>query len=156
MASDTLKPTATPSPKMQLRTAQLSDLPAMARVWHAAFFDDEIIGHLMHPNRKEHPEDVYWFLLRGLRERFWDWRHQFVVVTLQQANGDEKIVGAADWRRLGEGGKKRELASVDPREFYPFPFLYPFRVSNSLGNCCFTSYSLPPNDAVPHNSVTSV
>lgn len=113
MAPDTSKP-GSPSPQLQLRTAQLSDLPAMARVWHAAFFDDEIIGDLMHPNRKEHPEDVYWFLLRGLRERFWDWRHQFIVVTLQEEAG-ERIVGAADWRRLGEGGKRKELTSVDPR-----------------------------------------
>lgn len=100
---------------MQLRTAQLSDLPGIARVWHAAFFDDEIIGNLMHPHRQEHPEDVYWFLLRGLRERFWDWRHQFVVVTVQE-DGQERIAGAADWRRLGEGGQRRELATADPRK----------------------------------------
>ena len=102
-------------PQLQLRTAQLSDLPAIARAWQAAFFDDEIIGKLMHPHRKEHPEDVYYFLLRGLRERFWDWRHQYVVVTAREADGQERIAGAADWRRLGEGGKRRELASVDPR-----------------------------------------
>lgn len=106
-------------PELHLRTAQLSDIPAMARVWHAAFFDDEIIGQLMHPHRKEHPEDVYWFLLRGMRERFWEWRHQFIVVTVQE-NGQERIAGAADWRRVGEGGKRRELASVDPREFCRF------------------------------------
>lgn len=88
----------------------------MARVWHAAFFDDEIIGKLMHPHRKQHPEDVYWFLLRGIRERFWDWRHQFVVVTAVDEDGKERVAGAADWRRLGEGGRRRELARVDPRE----------------------------------------
>lgn len=99
-----------------LRLAQLSDLPGIARVWHAAFFDDEIIGKLMHPHRDQHPEDVYWFLLRGLRERFWDWRHQFVVATVEE-DGQERIAGAADWRRLGEGGKRRDLASVDPRKF---------------------------------------
>lgn len=104
-------------PQLQLRTAQLSDLPAIARAWQAAFFDDEIIGKLMHPHRNEHPEDVYWFLLRGLRERFWDWRHQFVVVTAQEGDGQERIAGAADWRRLGEGGKRRELARVDPRTY---------------------------------------
>lgn len=107
-------------PQLQLRTAQLSDLPAIARAWQAAFFDDEIIGKLMHPHRNEHPEDVYWFLLRGLRERFWDWRHQFVVVTAQEGDGQERIAGAADWRRLGEGGKRRELARVDPRTYLVF------------------------------------
>lgn len=122
MASDTAKPG---SPRnMQLRTAQLSDLPAIARVWHAAFFDDEIIGKLMHPNRNEHPEDVYWFLLRGLRERFWDWRHQFIVVTVEE-DGKERVAGAADWRRLGEGGRARELAGLDPRKYlHTIQFLF--------------------------------
>ena len=66
----------------------------------------------MHPHRKDYPDDVYWFLLRGIRERFWDWRHQFIVVT---DNG--KVVGAADWRRLGKGGESKELSVLDPRMF---------------------------------------
>jgi hypothetical protein len=65
---------------------------------------------MMHPHRKDYPDDVYWFLLRGVRERFWDWRHQFVVVT-----NDEKVVGAADWRRLGKGGEGKDLGRADPR-----------------------------------------
>jgi len=105
------------SPKLQLRKARLLDLPSIARVWHAAFFDDEIIGDVMHPHRQQYPEDVYWFLLRGIRERFWDWRHQFMVVTvILNDDRGERVVGAADWRRLGKGGEKMELASVDPRE----------------------------------------
>ncbi|KAL1612385.1 hypothetical protein SLS60_000611 [Paraconiothyrium brasiliense] len=141
MASDTSKP-SNPRSNLQLRTAQLSDLPAMARVWHAAFFDDEIIGELMHPNRKEHPEDVYWFLLRGLRERFWDWRHQFVLVTVQE-DGKEKIAGAADWRRLGEGGRRRELANVDPRNLIS-PAL---NVYHSLSLRLFPNRAADPKNA---------
>jgi len=94
----------------ELRPARLSDLSAIATVWTAAFFDDEIIGVIMHPHRKEYPDDVYWFLLRGIRERFWDWRHRFLVVT-----DDEKVVGAADWRRLGRGGEGMGLGRTDPR-----------------------------------------
>jgi hypothetical protein len=101
---------------LQLRKACLSDLSAIASVWADAFFDDELIGDIMHPNRKQHPQDIYWFLLRGIRERFWDWRHQFVVVTVKDGNV-ERIVGAADWRRLGDGGKPRELSGVDPSKF---------------------------------------
>jgi len=104
------------APKFHLRNAGFSDLPSIARVWHAGFFDDEIIGDIMHPHRQEHPEDVYWFLLRGLRERFWDWRHQLVVVSVEDGKGGETVVGAADWRRLGEGGRTRELWQADPRE----------------------------------------
>lgn len=108
---------ATPASPFQyvMRLAQLSDLTSIARVWHRAFFDDEIIGEIMHPHRKEHPEDVYWFLLRGIRERFWDWRHQFWVVVTNDENGSEKIAGAADWRRLGKGGAAMQLSTVDPR-----------------------------------------
>jgi hypothetical protein len=47
------------------------------------FFEDEIIGILMHPHRQEYPEDVYWLLLQGIRERFWDLRHKFFVVVTQ-------------------------------------------------------------------------
>jgi hypothetical protein len=106
-------PSAAPAPT--LRLAAFADLPAIARCWHAAFFDDEIIGEMMHPNRKEYPEDVYWFLLRGIVERFWDWRHQFIVVTVKEG-WTEKIVGAANWRRVGNGGKKMELWWADPRK----------------------------------------
>ena len=94
----------------ELRAAKFSDLASIATVWVAAFFDDEIIGELMHPHRKEYPDDVYWFLLRGIRQRFWDWRHRFIVVI-----DDGKVVGAADWRRLGRGGEKLELGRTDPR-----------------------------------------
>ncbi|KAF3046115.1 hypothetical protein E8E12_011187 [Didymella heteroderae] len=99
----------------EMRPAQLSDLTSIARVWHRAFFDDKIIGEIMHPQRKEHPEDVYWFLLRGVRERFWDWRHRFWVVVYNDEHGGERIAGAADWRRLGEGGGAMELSTMDPR-----------------------------------------
>lgn len=98
--------------QFELRAAGILDLYAIATVWTAAFFDDEIIGEIMHPHRKDYPDDVYWFLLRGIRERFWDWRHQFIVVT---DNG--KVVGAADWRRLGKGGESKELSVLDPRMF---------------------------------------
>jgi hypothetical protein len=104
--------TSIPKLEYQLRTAQITDLTFIARVWTAAFFDDEIIGQIMHPHRNQYPDDVYWFLLRGIRERFWDWRHQFIVVTANDGN----VVGAADWRRLGKGGERMELWKADPRE----------------------------------------
>lgn len=96
-----------------VRLATYSDLPAIARCWYHAFFDDEVIGEMMHPHRKEYPEDVYWFLLRGIRERYFDWRHQFVVVSVQ-SEGQERVIGAADWRRVGDGGRKLDLWWLDP------------------------------------------
>jgi hypothetical protein len=101
-----------PPTQFHLRSAHISDLASIARIWTSAFFDDEIIGQIMHPHRNQFPDDVYWFLLRGIRERFWDWRHRFIVVTTD----DGCVVGAADWRRLGKGGEEMELSGVDPRE----------------------------------------
>jgi hypothetical protein len=103
-----------PPSELHLRPARITDLNSIACIWASAFFDDEIIGEIMHPNRKEYPEDVYWFLLRGIRERFWNWRHQFMVVTTGAGN----IVGAADWRRLGKGGENMDLFRIDPSEFF--------------------------------------
>ncbi|KAH5345296.1 hypothetical protein HBI38_149030 [Parastagonospora nodorum] len=97
-----------------LRLARITDLNSIAQIWTSAFFDDEIVGKMMHPHRSQYPDDVYWFLLRGVRERFWDWRHQFIVVTANEG-GKEKVVGAANWRRLGRGGERMELGRVDPR-----------------------------------------
>lgn len=104
-----------------LRPATFTELPSVAHVWTSAFFDDEIIGQIMHPHRREYPDDVYYFLLRGIRERFWDWRHQFLVVTVNENEdekvGSERLVGAADWRRLGKGGEGRELNILDPSKY---------------------------------------
>lgn len=105
-------------PNFTLRQARLSDLGSIARVWHRAFFDDEIIGDIMHPHRHKYPMDVYWFLLRGVRERYWDWRHQFMVVVAKDEKDREVVVGAADWRRLGEKGRQRELYRLDPRRTF--------------------------------------
>jgi len=110
--------TATELGSLFIRLASLSDIPSIARCWYEAFFDDVVIGEIMHPNRKEFPEDVYYFLLRGVRERYFDWTHQFVVATVKDERGNERVVGAADWRRLGQGGKARELWRIDPRKWH--------------------------------------
>jgi hypothetical protein len=102
--------------KFTLREARLTDVNSIAAVWYKAFFDDEIIGDMIHPYRKEYPEDVHYFLLKGVREHFWDWRHQFIVVVATDEKGIENVVGAADWRRLGQGRARRELYRIDPRK----------------------------------------
>jgi hypothetical protein len=108
-------PSSKSNDRYHLRAATYSDISSIARIWADAFFDDEIIGQLMHPHRKQYPKDVYWFLLRGNREHYWDWKHRYIVVTVDDKDGKgEQIVGAADWRRLGKGGEARELAWGDP------------------------------------------
>ncbi|KAF2035231.1 acyl-CoA N-acyltransferase [Setomelanomma holmii] len=128
----------TQKPEIELRAARLSDLSSIANVWAAAFFDDEIIGEIMHPHRREYPDDVYWFLLRGIRERFWDWRHQFIVVT-----DGGKVIGAADWRRLGKGGERIELWRADPRKLIS-PLL---KASHSMSLTIFPNRAADPSRA---------
>lgn len=95
---------------VKIRPATVFDIATIARCWYYAFFDDLVIGDIMHPNRKEHPEDVYYFLLRGVRESYFDWTHRFVVATV-----NERVVGAADWRRLGTDANSLQLRTLDPR-----------------------------------------
>lgn len=75
----------------------------------------------MHPHRTQYSDDVYYFHLRGLRERFWNFRHQIIVVTTSSG----QIIGAADWRRLGQGGQEKELWSIDPRNLVQ-PLIHAF------------------------------
>jgi hypothetical protein len=96
---------------LTLRLATVSDITAIARCWYHAFFEDVVIGQIMHPRRKEYPEDVYYFLLRGVRERYFDWTHQFIVATV-----DGEVIAAADWRRVGNGNDRMRLGELDPRE----------------------------------------
>ncbi|KAB5549455.1 acyl-CoA N-acyltransferase [Coniochaeta sp. 2T2.1] len=93
-----------------VRLAKATDIPAIARCWYHAFFDDVVIGEIMHPFRKEYPDDVYYFLLRGIRERYFDWSHRFVVATV-----NDRVVGAAEWRRLGSDTNALQLWRFDPR-----------------------------------------
>jgi hypothetical protein len=116
MANTQASQNAASKPQYHLRAARITDLTSIALIWSSAFFDDEIIGQIMHPHRAHYPDDVYYFLLRGIRERFFDWRHHFILATAN-SEGSEKIVGAADWRRLGKGGEKMELFRVDPRGY---------------------------------------
>jgi hypothetical protein len=129
----------------QLRPAHLSDLPSIAQVWTSAFFDDEIIGHIMHPHRDQYPGDVYWFLLRGIRERFWDWRHRFIVVTSNEGTG-ERVVGAADWRRLGKGGDK-----MKPMLLHPVNLISPLLKSYHALSL-YSSPTAPPSLPNPRSS----
>ena len=39
-----------------------------------------------------------------------------MVVVTKDSQNKEVVVGAADWRRLGNGGVRRELFRLDPRE----------------------------------------
>ncbi|KAK6081146.1 acetyltransferase [Seiridium cupressi] len=90
------------------REARYSDILAIARANASSFFDDSLFGDLIHPRRKEYPDDVYLFYLRSLRIGFWDYRTKWLVAVAEDANGKETIVGFAKWLRVGSGGQSMD------------------------------------------------
>lgn len=99
---------------MPIRLARYSDLEAAAQVLTVAFWDEDVVGNHMHPNRAEHPGDMVEFWRRLLRASWWDWSHIIVIATTD----DGEVVGVAKWAPVGDFGGP--LARWDPREYTPF------------------------------------
>ncbi|UKZ61283.1 uncharacterized protein TrAtP1_002550 [Trichoderma atroviride] len=100
---------------IQLREAGYSELPRVAHILAKAFWEDNLFGQMIHPHRNEYPDDVDLYWLRRARVNFWDPRRRWLVATEKDKSGQEVIVGIAQWERLGDGGKKLERWTLDPR-----------------------------------------
>ncbi|KAH8202352.1 hypothetical protein TruAng_003524 [Truncatella angustata] len=101
---------------LELRDARYGELPEIARVMNLAFSNDNLFGELIHPHRKEHPNDADLYWLRRARINFWDYRWKWLVaVDKSPDTGEVVIAGIAQWARLGDGGKLLECAWYDPR-----------------------------------------
>ena len=84
---------------MAIRKATLGDVRAMAEAAAAAFMEEELFGKLMHPHRKEYPEDfVHYF--EGKFVKHWDDPNHHFLVGLEKETG--RVVAVADWERQGE------------------------------------------------------
>lgn len=70
----------------------------MAEVAAAAFVDEELWGVLMHPLRKEYPEDFVSFFQTKFLRQWFDSRRE-VLVGLDGPMG--KVVAYAIWERQG-------------------------------------------------------
>ncbi|KAF2689936.1 acyl-CoA N-acyltransferase [Lentithecium fluviatile CBS 122367] len=104
--------------EVNIRFARYTDLPSIARVMGRAFFDDDLFGDIIHPYRKQYPEDVNLYWLRRAYVNFWNYRWRWLVaVTKDVSTGKEDVVGVAQWERLGAGGDKLECAVYDPRRY---------------------------------------
>jgi len=114
-------PLSKPLPRVVFRDAHYSELPAVARVMSLAFWDDHIFGALIHPHRDQYPldSDLYW--LRRARVNFWDYRYKFLVAVVpdERGAGSDRVVGIAQWERLGKGARTLDCAWYDPRESLP-------------------------------------
>ncbi|KAH8668614.1 acyl-CoA N-acyltransferase [Xylariales sp. PMI_506] len=101
---------------IQLRDACWSDLPRMAHILALAFWDDNVVGDIIHPHRQEFPEDFDAYWLRRLHCAFWDYRTRLLVaVDREEDSGKEVVVGVSRWTRMGPGGKDMECWRFDPR-----------------------------------------
>ncbi|KAF2732924.1 hypothetical protein EJ04DRAFT_513568 [Polyplosphaeria fusca] len=102
---------------MPIREANFFEIPAIGSICSAAFFEEDLFGRTMHPHRHKYPEDFTFFWQGMVRKNWTDWRKRMLVAcTKDEMTGKEKLVGMAIWHRQGEGGKKMELASYDPRK----------------------------------------
>lgn len=102
---------------LKLRDARYSELPEISHVMAQAFWEDNLFGDLVHPRRSKYPRDFDLYWLRRARVNFWDYRWKWLVAVDSDVDGNEVIVGAAQWARLGEGGRKMECLWLDPRMF---------------------------------------
>ena len=84
-----------------------------------------VFGELMHPHRREYPDDFVKYWERKIWNHWFDYQRT-ILVSIDEPSC--KVVGMADWQRQGNGVEKRELARLDPRLFHP----------NSLIELCIT------------------
>lgn len=70
----------------------------MAEAAAAAFMDEELFGVLMHPHRKEYPEDFVLYFERKFLSHWYDSNHHFLV-GLDRVSG--KVIAVAEWERQG-------------------------------------------------------
>lgn len=119
---------------IHLREASYAELPRIAHILAKAFWEDNLFGQLIHPHRNEYPDDVDLYWLRRARINFWDPRRRWLVATDKDKSSQEIIVGIAQWERLGDGGKKLERWTLDPRKYIERPGSPKGSISSKLSN----------------------
>lgn len=95
---------------MPIRLAQLSDLDAIARILADGFYDEEVLGQLLHPYRQQYPDDFVRYWKWSCRKRYWDYARVLVVSFVEEVDEDgrkrEILTGVAAWNRMGLGWMK--------------------------------------------------
>lgn len=82
-----------------LRPAKFTDMGQIGHVAGLAFFDDNILGHHMHPFRQQFPGDFASYWSRRASVHYWDYGWKQVVAVRQDASGNDVIVGVAQCMR---------------------------------------------------------
>lgn len=82
----------------------------MASLLAKAFFDESLFGQTLHPYRDQYPDDVKIFWSEYLREH-WKIHNARLLAATTTVDGEEKIAGAAIWKRDGDDEGKRRVES---------------------------------------------
>ncbi|KAL6713982.1 hypothetical protein ACLMJK_008476 [Lecanora helva] len=129
---------------MPLRPARSNDLPIISKVYAAVFYDDDMMGALMHPYRQSHPGDYQKYWENKVREWYWDYSHQLIVTYMLKETDEKKeevVTGVGDWIRYGKGWERYwgVWGKWDPRNLirklillrhYISSFLHPNRAAD--------------------------
>lgn len=92
---------------MPIRLACSADFSVIPSIFAAGFHEEEVVGDLLRPHRKQYPQDYITFWRRACKEKFWDPSTVFLVsYEVDQKLGTEVITGAAEWQRQGLGWEK--------------------------------------------------
>ena len=94
---------------MPLRPALPSDLPRLATISSAAFFNESLFGDVIHPLRHKYPSDftIYWHL--SIQGKFLGPRNRIIVATTASPDGTESITGFVIWQRQGDDEPARKI-----------------------------------------------
>lgn len=104
---------------IRLRPAVYGDLVRIGHVAGRAFFDDNILGDMVHPHKGQFPNDMDLYWSRRARVNFWDYRWKQVVATCHDDKGNDVVVGIAqcmlqDPRHLSQGPCRRTSLANEP------------------------------------------
>ncbi|EEP76165.1 predicted protein [Uncinocarpus reesii 1704] len=92
---------------MPIRVARYADLATIPSILATGFDDEEVVGNLLHPYRKQFPQDYLADWRRRCRERFWDYSRVYLVSYVEEdATGKEILTGVAEWQRRGLGWER--------------------------------------------------
>ncbi|MCJ1286153.1 hypothetical protein MMC26_005498 [Xylographa opegraphella] len=92
---------------MPIRVARLSDLFTISSIFAAGFYNEEVVGDLMHPYRAQHHQDYLAYWRRKCWVRWCDYSRVFAVSFEQDGNeGKEVLTGVAEWQRVGLGWER--------------------------------------------------
>jgi hypothetical protein len=92
---------------MVLRIARFTDLSTIAKIFGAGFYDEEVVGGLLHPHRELYPHDYLTWWIRAVRAGYWDYSNVYVLsYRLEEGTGKEIVMGAAQWQRHGRGWER--------------------------------------------------